>query len=462
MIPFIPSWADKYIDYWEAIRKRNLWLIKLRYGAVIVLFGFLMSSELILGLSFSKTQNHVLITVNIVILLYNIFLHWVRRYLKCIPGKFNPLHFSLVQMLFDLTALGLIVYFTGSIETPLFMLFVFHMIIGSLILPGVVMYAVAAVVISFFNILTFGEYLMLIPHYTVHGLLSEPLYTNIKFIIAYDVIFSFVMIVSVFLANKIASQLYKIEQQLVESFDKLEAAENEKQKYIIGIVHEIKSPLSVVHSYLDLILKEFLGPLNPAVEDRLNRARASSSEAIQMINDVLKISRLRLLDEIASEDLEVEKILSEIIEKVSIELKEKEISFRFVDERKTKRIIRGDKFLMEIAFSNLIGNAIKYVEVKGKVEVIIKDVEQHIEIDFNDDGIGIPEKDIKNIFTDFFRASNIKHKQYEGSGLGLAIVKQIIERHGGSIKVESPSRLGNIIKPGASFYIMLPVASADK
>jgi glucan phosphoethanolaminetransferase (alkaline phosphatase superfamily) len=138
----------------------------------------------------------------------------------------------------------LIVYFTGTIETPLFMLFVFHMIIGSLILPEVVIYSVAVIVVALFNILVFGEYYGIIPHQSIQGLLSFPLYNSIKFLIAYDVVFTFVIFISVFLANKIARQLYQIEQELIESIDKLNTAEIEKQKYIIGIVHEIKTPLS--------------------------------------------------------------------------------------------------------------------------------------------------------------------------------------------------------------------------
>lgn len=456
MIPLIPSWADKYVDYWETIRRRNLWLIELRYGAVIVLFGFLILSELILGLSFSATQNRILFIINLVILLYNFFLHWVRKYLKCIPGKFNPLHFSLVQMLLDMTALSLIVYYTGSIETPLFMLFVFHMIIGSLILPGRIMYAIAAGTILIFNGAVFGEYLRIIPHHNVNGLLEAPLYTNLKFIISYDVVFSFVMLVSVFLANKLAMQLYRIEQQLIESFDRLKSAETEKQKYIIGIVHEIKSPLAVVHSYLDVILNKFLGPVNPAIEHRLTRAKASSSEAIQMINDVLKISKLRLLDEISNDDIELSKLLAETVGKLSVELKRKEIAIKFSDCRETKKKIKGDRFLLEIAFSNLLGNSIKYVEKKGEVEIIIKEDKRDIIIEFRDNGIGIPEKDLDKIFNDFYRASNIRQKEYEGSGLGLSIVKQIIERHGGRIHAESPSRLGTSSNPGASFIVELP------
>ncbi len=456
MISLVPSWANRYQEYWDAIRKRNLWLIKLRYSAVFMLFLFLISSEFILGLDFTRTQNTALAVIDISILFYNIILQYVRKYIKYVPGKFNPLHFSLLQMILDLTALGLIVYFTGTIETPLFMLFVFHMIIGSLILPEVVIYSIAGIVIVFFNVLVFGEYIGFIPHQAINGLLSFPLYNSIKFLIAYDVVFTFVIFISVFLANKIARQLYQIEQELVETIDKLNTAEVEKQKYIIGIVHEIKTPLNAVHSYLDVILKKFLGPLDIQVEERLNRAKIRSGEAIDMINDVLKISKLRLLDEIALEEVEVHKIVVSTIKKLVTVIKAKHIMLNFIDGRTFKGIVKGDKFLLEIAFSNLIGNALKYVGNKGLIEITFTNTADEETIQISDNGIGIPAQDLEKIFKDFYRASNIKEKSYEGTGLGLSVVKQIIEKHNGKISVESPSKLASENKPGATFIITLP------
>ncbi len=460
MLNLVPSWASDYMEYWDTIRKRNLWLIKLRYGAAAMLFAFWLSTMFLLKLQLTPVQNNALLIINAAILLYNIALHRIRRFLKCEPGKFTPLHFSLLQMIVDLTALLLIVYFTGGIETPLFMLFVFHMIIGSLILPGIVIYSVAVAVMLAFNAMIFAEYFSLIPHYSLDGMLTSPLYQNLHYILAYDVVFCFMIIISVFLANRIAHQLYRMEQRLVESLRKLNAAEIEKQQYIIGIVHEIKTPMAAVHSYLDLLLKNFLGPLDERVKERLVRAMTRSGEAIQMINDVLKISKLRLLDEVAVEDLELHEIIVSTIKKQAANIRAKHIMLTFIDGRTERRTVSGDKFLLEIAFSNLIGNAVKYVGNNGLVEIAITDLERGIEVNISDNGIGIPEQDIGKIFTDFFRASNIKEKSYEGTGLGLSVVKQIIERHNGTISAESPSHLGSDNKPGASFKIFLP--SAEK
>ncbi len=456
MITLVPTWAHHYDAFWDAIKRRNNWFIKLRYGAVLMLVAFLLSVEFILRAAYSDLQVKVFVILVLAILAYNISFQKISKKLKCIPGKFNPLHLSLVQMLFDLYVLTLLVYYTGGIESPLFMLFVFHMIIGSLILPGKIIYSLAGLVIIVFFSLTFGEYFNILAHYSVKGFLQVPIYNNLHFLLAYNVIFAFVIIFSVVLANHIAVQLYKMEQELVETINKLHEAEIEKQKYVMGVVHEIKTPLSAIHSYLDLILQKYLGPLNEKVEEKLLRARIRSDEALKLTGDVLKISKLRLIDEIGSEEIDLNELLYAAHKQQEINIQSKKINFNLTDDRKNKRKIKGDLFLLEIAFSNLINNAVKYVKDNGVIEVKLNSDSGSIRVSISDNGIGIPHKDLKNIFRDFYRASNIKQKSYEGTGLGLSFVKQIIERHNGEIKVESPSGLGDENNPGTSFVVTIP------
>jgi len=462
MMILVPSWAHNYDAFWDEIKKRNFWFIKLRYGAALMLIVFLLVAEFILRASFSPVQIRALIVITLSILIYNIIFQSMRHSPKCVPGKFNQLHFSFLQILLDLTALGLLVYYTGGIESPLYMLFVFHMIIGSLILPGRVIYIIAVVIVVGFCSLVYLEFLKVIPHYAVSGLIFEPIYSNAHYALAFATVFAFVMLMSVILANRIAHQLYKIEQDLVESFDKLAEAEVEKQKYIMGIVHEIKSPLVALHSYLEIILQKIIGPLDSKVEAKLLRAKIRSDEAIQLTNNVLKVSKLKLLDEVTLQTMDFREILYAVYKKMKVNIQAKNIDYKFSDSRHNKTPVLGDKLLIEIALSNLIGNAIKYNDDKGIIEVKLSDVQDGINLEVVDNGIGIPQEEMPKIFKDFFRASNIKDKTYEGSGLGLSIVKQIVERHGGSIKVESPSRLGSEKNPGASFTITLPYNFKEK
>lgn len=422
-----------------------------------MLFLLLLGAEYLLRIELSPAQRNSIIIITTSILIYNGLFHFIRRYLKFDPAKFNPLHLSFLQIVFDLTALMLLVFYTGGIESPLYMLSVFHMIIGSLILPGFIIYTIAAAVVLSFAFISFGQYYGLLPHHKLAGLLNFNLTEDFNYIIAFNIVFLFVIFMCVLLANRIANQLYKREQELVESIEKINAAEKEKQKYIIGVVHEIKTPLAAVHSYLDLVLQKFLGPLDEVVEEKLKRAKRRSDEAIELVNSVLKISNMKLFDRIAEESMTIGAIVKTTVASQMVNAKAKNVSVKVLDERKEKIPVKGDSFLIQIAISNIINNAIKYVDFEGKIEVQIENKENEVMISVSDNGVGIPEKDIDKIFTDYYRASNIKDKNYEGSGIGLPVVKQIIEKHGGTIKVESPSRLGTKEKPGTCFTIFLPL-----
>src|SRR4030065_1190129 len=105
MIRLVPYWATQYEAFWDAIRKRNMWFIKLRYGAVLMLTTLILASEFFLGFKFTQTQTLATSVVTISILIYNILLHIGKKYIKSIAEQFNHLHLSVIQMLLDLIAL---------------------------------------------------------------------------------------------------------------------------------------------------------------------------------------------------------------------------------------------------------------------------------------------------------------------------------------------------------------------
>lgn len=456
MFNLVPAWAKHYEEFWLTIRRRNLWFIKLRYAAVVMLFLFMFFSEYFLGISFSVLQHKAIIIITISILIYNLVFHFIRQFLKHDADKFNPLHLSVLQMISDLIALMLIVYYTGSVESPLLLFFVFHMIIGSLILPGFVIYLFAFLVVASVWGITTGEYYSLIQHNHIVGFLPSPLHQNFNYVLAINTSFGFMIFMVVLIANRIANQLYRHEQQLLESIEKINSAEIEKQKYISGIVHEIKTPLAAVHSYLDLVLQKFLGPLDEVVEEKLIRARRRSDEAIELINNVLKISKLRMEDSFVKEEIDIASILARAIKTAKVNAEATGVKLSIKNRRKEKRVIKGDPLLIQIALSNIIGNAIKYNNMDGIVEIEIDEDKDNVLITVCDNGLGIPSEEIDKIYTDFFRASNIKRAGVEGSGLGLSVVKQIIERHGGKINVQSPSHLSTNKYPGTCVKITLP------
>ena len=462
MISLVPEWALEQPEFWDAIRKRNLWFIKLRYSVVVMLCIFSFLSIFLFRIKFTETQLIAVFAITVSILIYNIILHRLRKYIKLDVHSFNPLYLSLMQMVLDLISLLLLVYYTGGLESPLYMFFVFHMIIGSLILPGAVVYTLATVFVTLFVASIVLEHLQVLPHHQVSGFIQIDLYDNIYFVIAYLSTFTFMIFGSIYLSNGIARQLYKREKDLVESIKKINAAEKEKQKYIMGIVHEIKTPIVAVASYIDIILQKFLGPIDETVEEKLVRAKNRTDEGIQMINDVLNVSKLTLYDQYDEEDVDIYEVVSGVIKRRTASADAHLMKLNLIDKREIKEKIKGDKFLLDIAASNLIGNSIKYGVDGGNVEVTIKSDSKNIFIEVCDDGVGIPENELPKIFKDFYRAVNVKKIVAEGSGLGLSVVKRIVERHGGTIKAKSPSRMANKDHPGTCFTIELPFERKEK
>lgn len=458
MIKLIPDWAVHDEEFWLAIRRRNLWFIKLRYAVVAILVLFLLTYRFFLSIHLSETQTNILIFITSFILLYNVLLHYIRRFLKHNSNAFNPLHLSIIQMILDLTMLLLMIYYSGGVESPLIFFLIFHMIVGSLILPGLIIYSFALAVLMVFWGITVGEYYGYFEHHHIEGFIPFPLHQDFNYVLSVNIVFAMVIVITVVLANNIARQLYQKEQQLYSYIEKLNQAEKEKTKYILSVVHEIKTPLSAMHAYLDLVLQKFLGPLDEVVEEKLRRAKKRSDEALEMINTVLKVSQMKLMDQINEEEFEMIELIKSTIKRHSQFAQTKSVEVKLIDERKEQCKIKGDQFLILIAFSNLLGNAIKYNFENGKVEIKLYNKDKMCFVEFCDNGPGIPKEEQEKVFKDFFRASNIRKMVTEGAGLGLSFVKEIIEKHKGSITLQSPSRLQQPGKPGACFIVSLPCA----
>ncbi len=455
MIKLVSDWIETNDEFWSALKRRNLFFIKLRFIAIAMLISFNFICETVVDIDLSTFQHRSIAAVSFLMLIYNICLLFVRKFVKNKRGSFNPLHFSLVQILVDLSILTFLIIITGGIESPFYLFYIFHLIIGSLILPGIVIYSIAFVLLFIMASITYLQYSEIMPHFCLSGVYKVELYNNPEYIITTLIFFSMMLLVSVFLANRIAYQLYSQERKLVDALNKINSSEIKKQKYIMGVVHEIKSPIAATKSIISLVNDGFLGEVSPKIKEKLNRAIIRSSESLDMINNILRISRLRLLDEKTSEDVDVDEIIKEILDVHNESMVEKNIKLTF-SSSKNKKIIKGDKVLLKLAFSNLVSNAIKYSLKNGKVEIDLQYDEKSLSASICDDGIGIPDNELKKIFDNYFRAGNIPSNNQEGSGVGLSLVKEIITQHRGTISVESPSPIGSNNQPGAVFYVNIP------
>lgn len=455
MILLVPNWARDYPEYWNTIRRRNVWFLKLRYLAVITLISFLVFGQYALNFQLTHTQIIAISVIATSMLIYNVILQIVRPKIGIEPDDFNALHFSLLQMLLDLTALMLLVYFTGTIDSPLYMFFLIHMVIGSLILPSYLIFTICIAVISIYSFLIYLQNVEVVSTHLISGISSfteKPWTYDVLFIL----VFASMMIITVFITNRMARNLLRREEELRQTLIQLDEVEKSKQRYLMGVVHEIKTPFSAINSITDLLLHNYLGPLTQPVEEKINRIKIRTQEGLYLINSILKISRLKLLENAEYTKIFIGELLEEYLKDHADDLMSKNINLHFKDKRKLRRPIHGDEELIKLAFSNIISNAEKYVSVNGNVYITIDYEDEYVRIKVMDDGIGIPSKDQPKIFKQFYRATNTKKQKIEGSGLGLSLVKEIINHHQGTISVKSPSEIGTVDNPGTTFTIKLP------
>jgi K+-sensing histidine kinase KdpD len=221
--------------------------------------------------------------------------------------------------------------------------------------------------------------------------------------------------------------------------------------FMMKVSHQLRSPLNAVSSMLKPVSDEYLGPLSAGQKNTLDRCLKRIKNLGELINDLLKLGEKK--SEVAAPvcyPVDLTATMRQMKEFFQTQAHQKGIDFRVQVPDDLPKVRANDKLIDEL-FTNLISNAIKYTSVNGRVEVSLsRKPNDCVLLEVSDTGIGIAEDDLPRLFTEFFRTDNAKAFAEEGTGLGLAIVKEILDRMGGTIRVES--RLGQ----GSRFFCWLP------
>lgn len=235
-------------------------------------------------------------------------------------------------------------------------------------------------------------------------------------------------------------------------------SEKSKITEAISIVaHQLRHPIGVIKNYLEALLSEDLGDLNPKQKEYVEDALENIGRATNTINHLLDVSRI----EEGRYELRLEPLsLVEITEAVTREfLLWAEASNCEVALKKPKGPlppVLTDSLKIRQVLENLIGNAIKYKEVgRGKVEITLTKRGKEIIFDCKDNGIGVPKEDFKKVFSKFYRSEKAMEIDPTGSGLGLHLNKATIEASGGKIWFTKNRDFG------MTFSFSLPVFSVS-
>lgn len=224
-----------------------------------------------------------------------------------------------------------------------------------------------------------------------------------------------------------------------------------KSEFVALATHQLRTPIAAIRWNVELLRKSLAGTVTEAQARYILKVERNIHRMIALINDFLSVSKLEMGSYATSEeDLDLSDFFASITDEYAGKITEKQIKL-VQKEQPPHVIIKTDTRLFHIIVSNLVSNAVKYLNAQGVLEFLYQLDGQSLTITVADNGIGVPEGEVEKLFTKFYRASNAQSHQTEGTGLGLYIVKQSVELLGGRITVESKE------DQGARFTVVLPV-----
>jgi len=222
-----------------------------------------------------------------------------------------------------------------------------------------------------------------------------------------------------------------------------------KNDFIAMASHELKTPLTSLKAYIQLLAKKLRKTQDPFIANALNRANNQANKMSALIYGFLDLSRLesgRL--QVNLQTFDINKLVIDMITEANMVNYNHKIVFKPL----AYTPVNADIDRIGQVISNFLSNAIKYSPSASTITVTVKTIDNHVQVSVADTGIGIKPKDQEKIFQRFYRVENEQIKTVSGFGIGLYLASEIIQRHKGEIWVESHENEGSV------FYFSLPLA----
>ena len=253
--------------------------------------------------------------------------------------------------------------------------------------------------------------------------------------------------------EKLKKSLKKIDEQNV----RLRKLDQLKSSFLNITSHELRTPMSSVKGYIQMMLRDTFGSINEEQSKALDVVLRNVERLDRLIEDILDISRLEsgTLKFIVQKTV-ISEMITEVEETMSSNASVKNISLNTdVIDNLPDLIIDQDRIKQVII--NLVNNAIKFSPEGSEIRINVNKDDEHVLFEVKDLGRGIPEDKQKKIFETFYQVDSGMDRKFGGAGLGLSISRGIVMAHGGSIWVESTGVEGE----GSSFKFCLPVKSIE-
>ncbi len=273
------------------------------------------------------------------------------------------------------------------------------------------------------------------------------------------------------LEEKVAERTAELERALIE----LRELDRFKSRFLSNLSHELRSPLTPVKGYLELLLDEEFGPLAPKQREALGQIATSADRLAHLIDDLLSFVQWEVgQDTLQREPVALATAIESVGTKAGAAARAKGVQLTIEVPADLPKVL-ADPLELGRALGHLLENAVKFTPQGGRVRVAARHGRESpgpeesaeflaghsapkapsgttmfVEVAIQDTGVGIPSEALPKIFDRFYQADSSATRAHGGTGLGLAIVKRILDAHGASIAVES--RQGD----GTTFLVRFP------
>ncbi|MDP9426483.1 MAG: ATP-binding protein [Actinomycetota bacterium] len=235
------------------------------------------------------------------------------------------------------------------------------------------------------------------------------------------------------------------------SLGELRRVNKMRRDFVANVSHELKTPATS----LKLLAESLVEILDEDPEQArffAQRLKSETERLAQLTSDLLDLARLESEEGLQNPaEVDVRSILMVVLARLRPAAKSKNITLSWRRSGPAGFYeIRGDETQLTSMFANLVENAVKYTPIGGTVDVEGVSSESEVVVRVSDTGIGIPEGSLSRIFERFYRVDKARSKETGGTGLGLSIVRHVVEKHGGTVAVDSK------VGEGTTFTVHLP------
>lgn len=255
------------------------------------------------------------------------------------------------------------------------------------------------------------------------------------------------------MTNELEQLMAQLEQRITETQaarDEAERANHVKSAFLASMSHELRTPLNSVINFSKFVVKGVMGPVNERQEEALNKVINSARHLLQLINDVLDMSKIESgsLNLFVENDVNLNDILQTVASTAEGMLSEKSVALELEVPDSLPCIVGDKKRILQVML-NVVSNACKFTE-QGHIKIKAAQQNGHINLMVEDTGPGIAPEDYESVFQPF-KQTETGLRQGSGTGLGMPISKSLAEAHGGRLWFES------VVGQGSTFYVTLPV-----